>query len=119
MKDKNSCVTLAWCTVFDCDYSKATRYLEKYGKTYRKGMLFSQIENAFSGVQKNKCVRGPYSRKNKITVGKFIKQHPTGRFFVVVRGHALSIIDGEIIDWNEKGLRRQVISAWRVYLTEE
>jgi hypothetical protein len=34
----------------------------------------------------------------RITLNQFIKQNPRGRFYVVVRGHAVGIVDGVCID---------------------
>lgn len=61
-------------------------------------------------------VRGSWSRRQharavSMTLGAFVKAYPRGRFYVIVRGHALAVIDGIIHDWHA-GLRRPIESAW-------
>lgn len=51
------------------------------------------------------------------TLAKFIRSHPTGTYLIIVKGHALVIRDGQIIDPNWHGrraARRQVWIAYRI-----
>lgn len=55
----------------------------------------------------------PFGAYKKPTVAQFIAQHPKGRWFVTVSGHAFAIIDGEVHDW--PGLRpknRRKLLEW-------
>jgi hypothetical protein len=49
---------------------------------------------------------------SRMTVGRFARENPRGRFFVLVRGHALAIIDGVIFDWYAKP-KRAIVAAWQ------
>ena len=115
--DTNACCVVTFCKVFDTTYDKAFLHLKSHGRQTRKGMFIRDIENMFLSIKKSKVRKGPYTKQNRITLGKFIENHPEGRFFVLVRGHALCVIDGVLFDHNES-TRRQVTSAWRVYLAE-
>jgi len=48
---------------------------------------------------------------SRMTVGRFAKENPRGRFYCVVRGHALAIVDGAIIDWRPSPARI-LLTAW-------
>jgi len=51
------------------------------------------------------------------TIGKFIKDHPAGRFFILVKGHACAIVDGVLYDmpgFDRAGFKRPIQLAWQV-----
>lgn len=114
----NDCTVTAWAKVFDCPYSKAHFYMKRFGRHHRKGMTRKQIKNAFDSVKKAKIKEGPYSASNRICVSHFCKNHPKGRYYVLVRGHAFAIIDGVVYDYYD-GPRRQITYAVRVYLEKD
>lgn len=114
-KESGDCTVMAWANTFDCSYEKAHAYMSKFGRKYRKGMQVYQIKEALSACKKAKVKFGPYDGANKISLSKFCKKHSVGRYYVLVRGHALCVKDGVVYDWKEGG-RRQVHFAARVYL---
>lgn len=117
--DKGPCTAVAWANVFDCSPLVARQFLYKFG--YRRcggGMTTPQVVAALKAVKKSTVVQGEYSRGNSITLKKFLQKHDKGRYYLLVRGHALAVIDGVIYDHKE-GLQRQVVGAWRVYLNRE
>jgi hypothetical protein len=61
-------------------------------------------------VTKRVEVQVPYKVK------EFIKEYPTGNYFVTVRGHAISIIDSQIIgNWNDgEKINREIQSAYKI-----
>ena len=61
-------------------------------------------------VTKRVEVQVPYKVK------EFIKEYPTGNYFVTFRGHAIAIIDGQIIgNWNDgERINREVHSAYKI-----
>lgn len=48
-----------------------------------------------------------------MNLSTFAKKYPRGKFYILVKGHALAIIDGEIVDHTDKPKRR-VYYAWEV-----
>ena len=54
--------------------------------------------------------------KRKKTVKSFIKDNPKGTYVVGVAGHALTIKDGEVFDWNANKFKptRKVQSAYEI-----
>jgi hypothetical protein len=51
-----------------------------------------------------------------MTTGTFIKKYPVGKYLVVVRGHAFSIIDGQVVgNASDATMKKRVINfAWKV-----
>lgn len=118
-KDNNACTVVAFTKVFDTDYTTAYNFIKKVcGRTHGRGLTQSQILSIFENVKKAKWKLGHYSVSNSITINQFIKKHPKGRFYCLVRGHAIAIIDGVLYDYKESG-RRKINKAFRVYLEGE
>ena len=118
LKETNDCTVHAWSYCFDAPYEACRQWLAKFGRKPRRGPTLTQLKEALASCKKAKVKVGPYSKNNRITLAKFIKQHPKGRYFVVVRGHALCVKDGVVYDHSEKP-NRQVVFAARVYLEGE
>jgi hypothetical protein len=61
-------------------------------------------------VKVRKEVQVPYKVK------EFIKEYPTGNYFVTVRGHAIAIIDSQIIgNWNDgEKINREIQSVYKI-----
>lgn len=119
IKDKGPCTVITWANVFECSPMVAREYLSKHGyRLGRGGMSASQIISALSSVKKSTVVRGPYTKQNQLRLKDFIELHPSGRYYVLVRGHALAVIDGVVYDHTE-GLGRIVTHAFRVYVGRE
>lgn len=112
------CTVMAWSHCFDCEYEKAHAWMKRHGRLHRKGMKLNEIHAALKSCTKARVKFGPYTQKNKIALSKFVKQHPKGRYYVLVRGHALCVKDGVVHDYKD-GPRRQVTFAARVYLEGE
>lgn len=47
-----------------------------------------------------------------VTLGWFVANNRTGRFFLRVNGHALAVIDGVVHDVSATGARTRVRTAW-------
>lgn len=115
-REKNDCTVVAFAEVFNVSYEEAHLHLKtKCGRVDRKGLCsYKVIPDSITGV---KIATRTFGCTNipKISLGNFIKQHPVGRYYVCVRGHALAVIDGVIHDHSHKP-RRMVRWAMRVHL---
>jgi hypothetical protein len=58
------------------------------------------------------CSGADWYKLPRMTVGRFARENPRGRFYVVVAGHALAIIDGIIHDWYARPTRA-ILAAWK------
>jgi hypothetical protein len=45
------------------------------------------------------------------TVQKFVKDNPKGSFYLSTRGHAMALVDGELIDTELKGPNKRKLQA--------
>lgn len=53
------------------------------------------------------------TRNESITLGKLIASLPFGRFVVVIRGHAVAMIDGKLIDTHHNPKQAQVVALFQ------
>lgn len=118
LKEHNDCTVKAWVNTFDCSYESAHAWLKKHGRINRKGMLLKDIERALASCKKAKIKVGPYGTTERINLRAFCEKHSKGRYYILVRGHALCVKDGVVHDYRD-GPRRFVTFAARVYLEGE
>jgi len=52
-------------------------------------------------------------RTRSMTLSTFARKYSRGKFYILVKGHALAVIDGEIVDHTDKPKRR-INFAWKV-----
>lgn len=115
--EKNDCVVRAFMTVLDIPYDSAHQWVKKnlkrvdrkgtYTSTYLPNIL-GKVKNhkriSLYGISPNKkysqfkgktLVNPKYkNKKTTYTVQSFMEDHPKGRYFIIVKGHALSLVDG-------------------------
>lgn len=119
MKEDKDCTVMSFATVWGCTYQQAHEHLRmSAGRKLRHGLPTDKFDSAAWWCRKTKMKSGPYTENNKISLGQFCKEHPVGRYWVRVRGHALAVIDGVIYDHSYKP-RRMVVKAFRVYGPKE
>lgn len=111
--DTNCCTVVALSIVTGENYIYCHEYLSKYGRKYRKGMNTLDVIDALEELKGHVVEDLGYSNDNRITINRFIKENPRGRFYCLVRGHAIAIVDGVLHDFEEKP-RRQIKLAYRI-----
>ena len=52
--------------------------------------------------------------KKGCTLGRFIQENQEGSYIVIVKGHALALIDGEVIDSHPTSAAKPVMMAYKV-----
>jgi hypothetical protein len=130
-KETNDCVVRAFMFALNLSYEKAHSFVaDKFKRKNRKGTYTSLFLKNVLGTQKNgykitlmgyhpkyrpslekKLVNPKYKKETGYTVKSFMEQHPQGRYFLIVRGHALALVDGVLYgNGNEQfhGFRRPV-----------
>jgi hypothetical protein len=132
--EKNDCVVRAFASSFEVSYDFAHKYVkENFGRknfegTYGTVSKMTQIADQKRQINYKKvsCMgvkRGlgfhtlKYDVKTKtgsvkrdMTVGTFVKQNPTGTFFILVSGHAFTIKDGIVIgNWEDSQKKKRVV----------
>jgi hypothetical protein len=131
--ETNDCVVKAIASTFELEYDIAHKFVkDKFGRKNRKetqktaiildllgdilGTKYSIIPKEeieydgainFKGRKYNKNWTGLGLKppKTKITTKLFLEKYPKGKYFVLVRGHAFSIIDGVVVGNLNDGTR--------------
>jgi len=130
-KETNDCVVRAFMMALDLTYDKAHKFVQdKFNRVNRKGTYTARYLNNVVGHQKNgfkmtlmgyhpkqafgsrkKLLNPKYKKETGYTVKSFMEQHPVGRYFIIVKGHALALVDGVLYgNYSEQfeGFRRPV-----------
>lgn len=116
--ETNDCVVKAIAVIYGCTYDMAHETAKHdMDRKDREGVQMMTLINWIMKVQwcervlteqpKISFLPSPKTVKiikktgkkifHKMTVGTFIKQYPTGRYFVIVKGHIFAVVDGEIL----------------------
>jgi hypothetical protein len=122
--EHNDCGVRALAIAAAIPYSEAHGLLKAEGRRDRKGTKANWIISAMrkSGIQAEEItVRDPKlhwyggNSYTNPTLAEIIRAHQTGRYLVIVNGHALAMIDGVIHDKGEiAGARSRVRMMYRV-----
>jgi hypothetical protein len=137
-RENNDCMVRALATAAEVDYDTAHKVVKDvFKREDRKGTLNAMISAAFlkaeeAGMQVGKkllavTVLGKTHVKNryklhgeiiwrKKTLKSFIETHQKGTYMVMVAGHALTVKDGELMDWGNMAYKptRKVQAAYQI-----
>jgi len=129
--ETNDCVVRAISSAFEMHYDEAHQFVKvKFGRKDRKGTAFfvggmrrmvddkvqingksfETMGGQFAQMDYDVKVKGQIVKRN-MTTGTFIKKYPVGKYLVVVRGHAFSIIDGAVVgNASDATMKKRVIN---------
>jgi hypothetical protein len=129
--ETNDCVVRAISSAFEMHYDESHQLVKvKFGRKNREGTrnfvgglrcmindkvkindkLFETMGNEYGHVSYEVKVKGQMVKRN-MTTGTFIKRYPVGKYLVVVRGHAFSIIDGQVVgNTSDATMKKRVIN---------
>lgn len=117
--DRNNCVPKALTALTGEPYKQVDDYLKARGRKKGKGTphkasrSFLQDRGFVQLPTPSLAKRYPGGVVRKMKVASFAKAFPKGKFVVYVRGHAVAVINGQILDdWNSSS--RVVKEAWEV-----
>jgi hypothetical protein len=134
--ESNDCVVRAIASAFEMHYDESHKLVAKIwfrrnregtrnfvggmrhmvdNKIPINGKLFSNLGGQYGNMKYDVKVKGQIVKRN-MTTGTFIKKYPVGKYLVVVRGHAFSIIDGKVVgNTGDATMKKRVILyAWKV-----
>ena len=86
-RENGCCTVIALANTMDWSFGKAHRYMKKFGRRDRCGMLTRDIIKALANI------------------GKTISS-------VLVRGHALAVVDGTVQDWTGDTAQRRKLQGY-------
>ena len=129
--ETNDCAVRAISSAFEMHYDEAHQFVKvKFNRQNRKGTTFfvgglrrmvddkvkingksfETMGNEYGHVSYEVKVKGQMVKRN-MTTGTFIKKYPVGKYLVVVRGHAFSIIDGAVVgNASDATMKKRVIN---------
>ena len=129
--ESNDCVVRAIASSFEMSYDESHKFVAKIwfrrnregtrnfvgglrhminNKVKINGKLFETMGNEYGHVSYEVKVKGQIVKRN-MTTGTFIKKYPVGKYLVVVRGHAFSIIDGAVVgNASDATMKKRVIN---------
>lgn len=123
-----NCTIRALCNTTGMPYLKAREYLESKGKPRNRGMTVDKLHEALKGVGFSciglygrtytaKALGSMYSGKEKrvfssLSLGRAIKLYSKGHYVILLRGHATSLVDGEVIDTHPMGANSSVVAVY-------
>lgn len=93
--EKNDCTVRAAVVRFTTSYTRAYELCASVGRRANCGLRLAQIKEL---LEKMGLPYVEFKKWERPTLAQFIKDHPAGRFYVVIRGHAIGINDGVCID---------------------
>ena len=130
--ETNDCVVRAIASSFEMHYDEAHQLVKvKFGRENRKGTRFfvggmrrmindkvkingksfESMGDQHGHMKYDVKVKGQMVKRNMTTI-TFIKNNPVGKFLVVVRGHAFSIIDGKVVgNSSDATMKKRVINS--------
>lgn len=112
--EKNDCVVRAIASTFELKYDIAHKFVaDEFNRKPQKGTFATSLKlgarNNIMGIN-YKCIsksdlmyRGSArhqinrGRPVPITLSMFIKKYPKGKYLVIKRGHAFSVINGAVV----------------------
>lgn len=120
----NDCTVRAMVHVSGLQYDDAHKWIaDNMTRKPRRGPSYvnavDAMDNAGS-INGNKvtrlekeCLKTVYgSKERKMTLKTFIKNNPKGNFYILVRAHALAIVNGEVMDNTSE--RCRILEAWEL-----
>lgn len=133
LQESKDCVIRAITNVTGVSYDEVHSFLASYGRKQGKGTdvetmitackafglkfvgTFGKTSSARSCAYfaKRQYAHDHDSGNKSITLGNLVKSLPFGRFVVVIRGHAVAMIDGKLIDTHLNPKQAQVVALFQ------
>lgn len=104
--DRNGCAVRAYALAAQMSAASAREKFAAAGRRIGKGTPIDVIDRVF-GRKADYVGHGA-------TLVSWVRDHPRGRYFVVVTGHALAVVDGVVQGLNPYKPRSRVQMAWRL-----
>lgn len=102
--EANDCTVKAISIAGRVPYNVAYDACKAEGRRYRCGMYPTQWKRAILrvGCAYIEVAKNPLQRNgSRYTVKTIGQKYPQGYYIVKVRGHALAMVNGQVLDWTE------------------
>lgn len=124
--ENNDCTVRALSNAADIDYSKAHHILSKHGRKDRNGAYFTTMLKAYTeaGFKLNSVHGTTHSARHAsnesgvrasrgITLAKILPYLDNGRYIVNTTGHAVAVVNSQIIDTYDNQAGKRVIAVFK------
>lgn len=110
IKDSRDCAVRALANVSSFSYPEVYKLMADAGRKRNKGTPWATLHSVYmatgakeaayygSNTAKMACRFNAKHYNKSLTLKSFINQHTKGKYIVIVRGHALAVCDGGVID---------------------
>lgn len=125
-KETNDCTVRALASASGMHYEKAHALLKKNGRKDRCGARFYTMKKAYNEanfslhsvhgttIQAKYVARITSTKAQEgITLGKLLPKLTKGSFIVNVTGHAVAVVNGELIDTFDNPAGKRVIAVFK------
>jgi hypothetical protein len=110
--DKNACTVVSLANCLGIEYNTAKLFMQSRADRKKgKGVKSNDIESALLSLKSYEVEEVDVSDIKYLK--EFKELHPEGIYYILVTGHALSLIHGEIYDHSWKP-RRRLKRVWRI-----
>ena len=110
IKEKGDCTIRALAISAGIPYEYAHKIGREAGRKNKKGF---QPKKLLAYAKKEYGITYKKKRYKSVTIQRFIKENPTGHYYVATNRHAFAVINGTIYD---TGLNRPLQRLEEVYL---
>ena len=109
-KDKRNCTVLALSASANISYPEADDHATLSGRKRNKGFrsyILIDEWNKKHQKQFTKC------EIESLTLNKFVKCFPEGRYYLRKKGHAFAVVNGVVIDTGKRFAKKtKILDAW-------
>lgn len=125
--EENDCTVRALANAYGMPYKLAHRIMAKQGRKPKAGLhptethaalirLGFELEGVYGTTKKARFLAKLLSRQPKAgtTLGTLLSRIGLGRYVVTIRGHALAIVDGEVLDYGNNLANSSVATVYRL-----
>jgi hypothetical protein len=116
--DRNNCALNAMSIILNKPYYDVYKTFKEFGRVTGKGSsvrCITTVLNVLKNGSKEKAINNfQMPSKIKMSLSRFAKQYPKGKYYVIKSNHALALIDGVWYDNQEPNPRSYVKYFFKV-----
>lgn len=124
--ESRDCTVRALSNSTGLHYGNAHAILKKHGRSDKRGCTYKVWHDAYT--EAGVSLMGVYGTTHSartlargvsvvaqdgITLGRILPKLASGSYIVIIRGHALAVVDGAIIDTNSNRINSRVIAVYK------
>lgn len=118
--ERNDCTVVGFMTVTGITYAEASKAAFSCGRVMGKGFWTESLVaygTSKMGMKFTEVNLKEEFNRDSITLKRFCRKMPKGRFIARYRGHCLAIIDGVIHDRFESKVGKRLLRVWQFHGT--